>query len=76
MKHFARSNKAQKWIVQVSHGGKRYKVGGFDDEVEAARCYDRCVRRLQVYLATLRTSDAFASSRAAWRCSTKVPLRS
>jgi hypothetical protein len=30
-----------KWHAKICHNGRRYNLGTFDDEVEAARAYDR-----------------------------------
>lgn len=38
--------KEGKWRVQLSHKGKRYTVGRFTDEIEAAKAYDKKVFEL------------------------------
>jgi hypothetical protein len=31
----------QRWVVHVCRNGRNHAVGGYEDEVEAARAYDR-----------------------------------
>lgn len=39
------SKSSEKWMVQITVEGQKRTVGYFDDEVEAARAYDRAAQR-------------------------------
>lgn len=49
--------RAGKWIAEITHKGKRYHLGSFDDEIAAAKAYDRKARRLFGPYARLNFPD-------------------
>ncbi len=49
--------RARKWVAIIVHGGKGLRLGSFDDEVEAARAYDRKARELFGAYAYLNFPD-------------------
>jgi hypothetical protein len=44
-----RDKKNPKWLASIKREGKRYHLGGFDDEEEAARARDEWARRLYLH---------------------------
>ena len=52
--------KSGKWIASISYNGKSMYLGSFDDEIEAARAYDRKARELFGEFAYLNFPDDFS----------------
>ncbi len=46
-----------RWFAEITHNGVKYHLGTFDDEVEAARAYDRKAVELQGPFARLNFPD-------------------
>jgi hypothetical protein len=46
-----------KWIAEITHRGRRYHLGSFDTEIEAARAYDAKARELFGPFARLNFPD-------------------
>ena len=45
--------RTKKWNVQISHNGKREIIGSFDNEIEAAKAYDRAAKLYHKEFAVL-----------------------
>jgi len=43
----------KKWNVQICYNGQHKSVGYFDDEIEAAKAYDKAVRKYHKEFAVL-----------------------
>ncbi len=50
--------KSRKWVAMIRSGGKQIFLGAFDDEIEAAKAYDRKARELFGEFAYLNFPDA------------------
>jgi len=57
-----RNKLRHKWEVGVRHNGKRIYGGLFNDEVEAAKAYDKIVKELYGSFACLNFPDALAQA--------------